>query len=241
MSKPEVLISEMTRKEIADRLNKVKAVIVPVGSTEQHGQHLPLKQDTAQVCFIAEEAASRLYPKILVTPPVAFGLSAHHLRWPLTLTLQPETFVNVIVDICRSLKHHRVERVVILNGHGGNQAAKLYHAELYVKPWNKGSPIEEAAKKARNLGLKATALSWWDLVPPNKVAEIIEGRFPGHAGETETSLGLFMYPEKVRQDLISICEGISADVGAATVEKGKMLFEESVKYLVSFLEDFIED
>jgi len=99
----------MTRKDIADRLDDVKTVIVPVASTEQHGPHLPLQHDTTQVCLIAEEAASRLYPKVLVTPPVAVGVSAHHLRWPMSLTLQPETFVNVIVDIQLKQVQQRLE------------------------------------------------------------------------------------------------------------------------------------
>ncbi|MDH5440967.1 MAG: creatininase family protein [Candidatus Bathyarchaeota archaeon] len=245
MCELKVLINEMTRKEIADRLDDVKTVIVPVASTEQHGPHLPLQHDTAQVCLIAEEAASRLYPKVLVTPPVAVGVSAHHLRWPMSLTLQPETFVSVIVDICRSLKHHGIARVLILNGHGGNRAEKLYSSDLYEERWEAGPPIEEAAKRARGLGLKATATSWWDLIPPKRAAEIIKGGSPGHAGEFETSFGLFMYPGKVKLDLwraaVKPVEGISPDTGDATMEKGKLLFEETVRNLVSFLEDFVEE
>jgi len=232
--KPEVTITEMTRKEIADRLSKVRAVIIPVASTEQHGLHLPLQHDTAQCCFIAEEAAGRLYPKVLVAPPVSIGLSSHHLRWPMSLTLRPETFVNVIIDICTSLKHHGVERAVILNGHGGNRNPKL---------WGGGGPppIELAAREARGLGLNATTLNWFDLVPPDRVTEILQGSYPGHSGETETSLALYMYPDKVRQAEMKPCEGISDDVGLATMEKGKSLFEEVVKHLVSFLQEFMED
>lgn len=228
----EVLIGNMTRKEIANQLDKVKLFIIPVGSTEQHNTHLPLQHDTAQVCFIAEEVASRLYPQVLVTPPVAIGLSEHHMKRGMTLTLQPENFVNIIVDLCNSLKYHGVERVVILNGHGGNRDAKL---------WGGGdiSPIEVATEKARHFGLKATTLNWWDVVLPSRVTEIIEHSFPGHAGETETSLGLFMYPDKVNRVEMENCD--SPEVHAATVEKGKIIFEEVVKRLVLFMEEFIQN
>ena len=241
MGNPEVLIEDMTRKEISEMLNNVEVIIIPVGSTEQHGDHLPLKHDTAQVCFIAREAAIRLYPKILVTPPVCFGLSAHHLHWPLTITLQPETFVNFIVDICRSLQYHGIKRTLILNGHGGNKVERLFREDLYVEPWHKGSPIEEAARRARRLGLKVSAVTWWDLIPEDRMAGIFNGRIPGHAGEFETSFGLFMYPEEVRKVEMKKCEGISDDIELASAEKGKILFEEAVKYLVSYLKEFMKE
>jgi len=241
MGNPEVLIEEMTRKEISEVFSHVEVIIIPVGSTEQHGNHLPLKHDTAQVFFIAREAAKRLYPKILVTPPVCFGLSAHHLPWPLTITLQPETFVNLIVDICRSLKYHGIKRVLILNGHGGNKVERLFREDLYVEPWNKGSPIEEAARRAGRLGLKVSAVTWWDLIPEDRLAGIFNGRIPGHAGEFETSFGLFMYPDEVRKVEMKMCEGISDGIELASVEKGKVLFEEAIKYLISYLNGFMKE
>ncbi|MEM2927216.1 MAG: creatininase family protein [Candidatus Bathyarchaeia archaeon] len=230
----EVLMENLTREEFAKLLEKVEAVIIPVGSHEQHGPHLPFKHDIASALFIAKEVARRLYPRVLVAPPVAVGLSPHHMRWPGTLTLKTETFVKVLVDLCESLSKHGVKRVVILNGHAGN-----YHTGFVEGA--EGAPIDLAIMKARSFGLKVTGASYWDLIPPSIFHDILRiDRDAGHAGEFETSVGLYIYPELVRFDRAGRAEGISGGADMASSEKGRMIVEEAINGAVAFVEDFIQ-
>jgi creatinine amidohydrolase len=159
------------------------------------------------------------------------------------LTLRHETFINLLLDLCRSLKHHGIEKVAIVNGHGGNVA-----------------PGYVAARRARDeLGLRMVFISYWSLIPRELSESIIEiGGVPGHAGEFETSLALAIYPELVSEEIPKAVEapwhlqgfvsdmdeitgnGYTGDPSLATAEKGKRLIEAAVNGLASLLKDFIE-
>jgi creatinine amidohydrolase len=230
----EVLMENLTREEFSKLLDKLEAVIIPVGSHEQHGPHLPFKHDMASALFIAKEVALRLYPRVLVAPPVAVGLSSHHMRWPGTLTLKTETFINIIVGLCESLSKHGIKRIVILNGHAGNYNPGFVEGA-------KGAPIDLAIMKARSLGIKVTGTSYWDLIPPSIFHNILKfDRDAGHAGEFETSIGLYIYPELVRLDRAGRAEGISGGAEAASPEKGKRIVEEAIRGAIDFVEGFIQ-
>lgn len=224
--KPTGLVWEMTRCEVEAVLASVGAVIIPTGSLEQHGTHLPMGHDTASAVFVAAKTAERLYPRVLVTPPLPVGLSPHHMRWPLSLTLKPATFIAVLLDLANSLKQHGVTSVVILNGHGGNR-----------RVWEEigGSATEIAAGKMREMGLKAAAVDYWELLPQSFLKETLDVEpSGGHAGEFETSVALFMFPEMVKSERAR-CEGTSLGAEAATAEKGKRLLERIVDELVACL------
>ena len=101
---------------------RLKTVIVPTGSTEQHNEHLAMINDTASVTLIAQQAALKLYPSVMVATPVPVGISPHWMDRKGTLTLSKETFLAVVYEICESLKAHGVKSILVLNGHGGNVA-----------------------------------------------------------------------------------------------------------------------
>lgn len=230
----EVLMQNLTRDEFAGLLEKVEVVIVPVGSHEQHGPHLPLEHDAASARYIAEEAARRLYPRVLVAPPIALGLSPHHMRWPGTITLKAETFVNLIVDVCESLSKHGVKRIVILNGHAGNYNSRFVEG-------GRMAPIDLAIMRARELGLRVTGASYWDLIPQSLFGEVLKfDKDAGHAGEFETSVGLYIYPEKVRLESLRAAGAVSKGVEVASPDKGRRIVEEAVKGAVAYLEGFIQ-
>jgi len=237
-----IFIDEMTREEFKKMLETVKVAVIPTGSTEQHGPHLPMKVDIANTLHIVRKAAETLYPQIIVTPPVTIGVSPHHLCYPGSLSLRHETFINLLVDICRSLKHHGINKIAIVNGHGGNAA-----------------PGYLAARRARDeLGLKMVFISYWSLIPREISDSILETKIiPGHACEFETSLALAIYPELVSKEIPHAVEtpwrlqgfvydtdeitgdGYVGDPSLATAEKGEKLIDAAVKGLVSLLKDFI--
>jgi len=182
-----VLLWESTRKEFREALEsgRLKAMIVPTGSTEQHNEHLAMINDTASVTHIAQQAALALWPLVMVATPVPVGISPHWMDRKGTLTLKRETFLAVVYEICESLVEHGVRRILILNGHGGNVA-----------------PLRESAPEWRKkLGIALEASSYWEAYTPEIVKKHMEsGRAPGHAGEFETSFALAAFPERIHWD-----------------------------------------
>ena len=180
-----VLLYECTRREIRERLasGDLRAAIVPTGSTEQHNEHMAMIMDTAGALLISQQAALKLYPRVIVTTPVAIGVSPHWMNRKGTLTLRTEIFQEIVYDICDSLKTHGIKTILIVNGHGGN-----------AKPLNE--KIDEYRSK---LGITIDVCSYWDSIPADRAKEFVEsGNVPSHASEFETSIALAAFPERIR-------------------------------------------
>lgn len=179
-----VLLWESTRKEFREALEggALQAMIVPVGSTEQHNEHLAMIHDTASVTLVAQQAALLVYPQVMVATPVAVGISPHWMDRKGTLTLRKETFLAVVFDICESLKTHGVTRILVLNGHGGN-----------VEPLAEAVP-EYGAK----LGIRLQAANYWEAYTPEIIRKYMESnKAPAHAAEFETSFAMAAFPERI--------------------------------------------
>ncbi len=184
-----VLLWECTRKEIREAIEsgRLKAAIVPTGSTEQHNEHLAMIHDTASALLVAQNAALQHYPEVIVATPVPIGISPYWMERKGTLTLRPETFLGMVYDICESLKTHGLKTVLILNGHGGN-AAPL-----------KSQLTEWRAK----LGIQLDACSYWEAYTEENAARYMESGMagiPGHSAEFETSVALAAFPERVHRE-----------------------------------------
>lgn len=111
---------ELSSPEI-DALDRDRTVFVlPIGSVEQHGRHMPVGTDTMLAESVALAAAARLAGRVVVLPPPWYGFSAHHMRFPGTVTLRAETLMALVGDIVSSLVAHGFRRVLVVNGHGGN-------------------------------------------------------------------------------------------------------------------------
>jgi creatinine amidohydrolase len=171
----------LTRDQIA-ALAPDALVVVPVGSTEQHGPHLATGTDAALVTEIARRSAeAAVRPEtILLAPTLAYGASDHHLPFGATLSLSVETFGLVLGDLLASAARAGCRRVFVLNGHGGNTASCAI-------------AVSEAAR-AHEL-LCATGI-YSQLLDPTS----IDAPIPGHAGRFETSLMLVVAPDGVQPD-----------------------------------------
>lgn len=183
---PCYLLTEMTWPEVNQALETVMMAIVPVGAHEQHGPHMNESCDAVLATEMAKRLAERLYPKVLVTPTVTMGVSPHHLNFPGTLSLRPETLLSVLRDIVSSLKHHGIRKVLFLNGHGGNQstlglACTVFFQELGVECYY--AKTTAAAKKA--------------------MQKYIHSPLYGHSCEREVSEALYLAPALVRQDKLA--------------------------------------
>lgn len=111
-------LSEMSWPEVYERVKVIDVALIPCGSLEQHGRHMPLGTDT----LIAAEVARRVGEMTgsIVLPPVWAGISDHHMDFAGTVTLGADTYVRLVGDLCTSLYRHGFRRILVVNGHGGN-------------------------------------------------------------------------------------------------------------------------
>jgi creatinine amidohydrolase len=180
------IMEEMTWPEVRDALAEARLAILPVGSCEQHGPHLALSVDIASAEAFARQLAEVVHPLALLAPPLKYGISMHHMPFPGTVTLQPETFETVLMDVAASLREHGVRRLFVVNGHGGNQNA------LGVA----------SAKMRRDLGVRM-AYTLWPVIGGLALAEHAKGRRVGHACLFETSLMMHLRPDLVREEALA--------------------------------------
>ena len=169
-------------------------VIVPIGSTEQHGPHLPVQVDSLIAGEVAKRAAVRLSGTgpVVVTPTVWTGLAEHHMAFGATITLDFSTFHALLRCICRSVLRHGFRRLLLLNGHGGNVAALgVIAGELTLE-----------------LGRKIAVATYWTLPEAATAFAAILERQPNvrHACEAETSMVLSLRPELVDRDAMKSIE-----------------------------------
>lgn len=169
-------IEQLTWEENRDLEHRATAILVPVGSTEQHGPHLPVNNDAycakALACQIAEESDRRGI-QVAVSPAVVFGVSGHHMAFSGTISLRPHVFEEVIYDIGASLFRHGWKAVIFVNGHGGNSTS-LSSAIAHL-----ADDFPDAIVLLHE---------WWHLVA-DRLPEILEGNLC-HACEGETSISL---------------------------------------------------
>jgi creatinine amidohydrolase len=217
-------------------------VILPLGSLENHGRHLPFATDALTAYLIAMEIAAQI-PGMAVLPPLNYGASDHYRQFSFTVSLQFDTEVAVLKDILESVYREGVRKVFIMNGHDGNIA-----------------PIELASRsvKVAHPEIKIVSMdAWWNLVRdvlPDGFFEVWDGL--GHAGEGETSMSLALFPELcdlskaagVVPDLPPYVDikwtfdeltdkGASGDPTKGSREKGLKMKEVLVSTLVRILKD----
>src|SRR5437763_10937935 len=164
----------MTWPEVEEAVERgVDAVLLPIGTTEQHGHHMPLDTDcfiARSLCARAAEAGEAAGVSLIVAPTLNVTLSWYHMQFPGSLRLSTTTFLQVFREVCESLHRHFGE-VVAVNGHGGNIAALTVAVNHYFE----------------TTGKRVFLVQWWDLA--SDVLADVEGPLI-HAEEAETSLAL---------------------------------------------------
>ena len=111
---------KLTWPDINEAVIAKKVVILPVGSMEQHGSHLPLDVDVICPQGVAETAARLIPDDVLIMPTFTHGYTAHVMDFPGTINIHYENFINTIADIGKSLAYHGFKKIILLNGHGSN-------------------------------------------------------------------------------------------------------------------------
>lgn len=175
---------ELTRRQLRERIGDL--VVVPLGATEQHGDHLPVMTDAAIVTAIAERACAAVGAGLLLAPTVRIGISGHHLPFGGTLTVGSSAYIDSLVDLGEGLRRQGFARVLFVNGHGGNDAAMRVAVERLALT---AAPHESAA-----------AVSYWHLLDRAMPDWDPEFPVPGHAGAFETSIMLALRPDLVQAE-----------------------------------------
>ena len=152
--------------------------VLPWGATEGHNYHLPFGTDTIQAEAVAAEAAGRAWERgarVVVLPAIPMGANAQQLTTPVTLDLSPSTQAHVLADVVASLEHHDIRKLVILNGHGGNDFKAI---------------VREMQART---DVFLCVSNWWTVADAEAVFDD-----PGdHAGELETSVMMHIAPDLV--------------------------------------------
>jgi len=175
-------LSFLTWTEIQNYLERSKTIIIPIGSTEQHGPTGAIGTDALTADAIANRVAQET--NTIVTPVLSYGMAQHHLAFPGTMSLRPSTFQMMLHDLIFSLVSNGFEKIFVVNGHGGNIAStKAAFSEVY-------RTVDEN-KQIQHKGFKCKLYSWFLLPEVRKLAFDLYGQEEGqHATPSEIAITL---------------------------------------------------
>lgn len=181
-----MLYEELTWSEIEEAIEKEFLIILPLGSLEQHGPHLPVATDLYSVFGIGKEFVKTFGSSILA-PPLYYGYTRSMTSFPGTLTLQGKTLIYLLRDIVGELLRQGFKKILLFNGHYEN--LPFIEESLYL--------LQDRIESARII-----VTNWWDLIPDYLVGELFTQHFKGwegvHASFPETSVAMYLKPDLVR-------------------------------------------
>jgi len=240
----EFRLAQLRRPQLMESAWEV--ALLPIGSTEPHAQHLVYGTDTFQVERFAERVAAEANQRgarclLLPTMPFSCNVNLHECAW--AMDLQPRTLIDFVTDVVASVVRQGVKKIVILNGHGGNEAA-----------------LQAGLREMHPRFDAFIALSQWYSVAGDVEAEVMETSERGHACEMETSSMLYLHPEGVDMSaaepthvrktffsnralqFVSPWHALTRNTGIgdptkATAEKGQRILEVAIERVATALKD----
>jgi creatinine amidohydrolase len=174
-------LDELTMKEFSEKINENTVVILPIGATEEHGDHLPLNTDSLQPEFVAEKVAKST--GALIAPPIRYGLCSSTRNFPGTITISFDTLRSLVYDILSELVRNKIKNIVVLSGHAGG----IHMAALRMA----------AQEVAYEHDIKIMVLSDYDIAYDLIDIDMSIPKDDGHSGLIETSRIL-----DIRDDLV---------------------------------------
>lgn len=250
-------LGRMSWKEVEEILPRNPVVLIPIGTVEQHGPHLPVNADNMVADFVARRAADAT--DAYLVPAIHYGYSPLFRDFPGTISIRPETLTSVVRDVCEALFQQGFRRFIFVNNHGGNQPSceqvarelKAAHGLVIgnIYPWNVGYAVmrdtyEDPASVYGHGGEPETS-AMMGMYPDDVIADLMNGRDPVTSG-----------PFKPRRDnLIEIPgqnvggtvyldyrdqfpNGSSGDPSPATAERGRIWIERVVGFAIAFVKYF---
>lgn len=223
-----------TSDDFKSNLSKAQVVIIPIGSVEAHGHHLPLGTDVFSPRLFCELLEKKIGEEIWIAPEVPYGQSFDLSVYPGTIHVPSQVLSEYLFYVAKSMADNGIKKIIFLNGHGGNINA-----------------LNLTSEKLMTLGIDVTTINWW-LDFSKEILTVTEGQ--GHAGEDETSAILY-YDEKLVQmgkamkntkkpifrvyfkdrGRVLYENALSGDATLATKEKGEKIFKLLVDKIIDIV------
>jgi creatinine amidohydrolase len=247
------LYENYTWPKLAKVVSSQPVVVLPVGSVEDHGRHLPLDTDNFLIWSICQAAAQRAPGEMLLLPLIPYGFETHHMDFPGTIDVSAEHLLHFVLDVTKSVARHGFHRILIADGHGSNM------------------PILDLVARRTILETDCLCAAFiWPSLALDEIRKVRESERGGmaHACELETSVYLHLDAQRVEMDeakeevgmpdskfvWMDLLEGspvllmdhwsrfsktgVSGDPTLASAEKGKIIFEAVVNALVQLVREF---
>jgi creatinine amidohydrolase len=248
-----MLLQHQTWQEVERYLERSKGIIMPIGSTEQHGPNGLIGTDA--ICADVIAAALGEATDALVGPTIGVGIAIHHMDFAGTMTVRPSTLIAIMSDYVLSLARHGFRRFFFVNGHGGNIATvQAGFSEIYAA-------FEGVFGVPRKEELRCRLANWWDGKAMHELSKSVFGDQEGsHATASEVAVTQHVLPKTIKQVPIDPPKApsgrfhgpadyrrrfpdgrIGSNPSLATPEKGQRFFETSVAELTKTYRAFLEE
>lgn len=242
-----------TWHEVEDYLRSSRGIIIPIGSTEQHGPNGLIGTDHLDAEFVAKGVGDSV--GCLVAPTLTIGMSQHHLAFPGSITLRPSTLIAVVNDVVTSLIRHGFEHFLFINGHGGNIATvNAAFAEIYA----------EVSLRAQTdtWPVRCKMVLWLEGPRVQALTKELYGDSEGsHATASEVSLAQYYQPQSIKHAQMSpkvaprspafydsadyrrrFPDGrIGSDPSLSTPEHGEQIYRAAVEDMAEVYRALLED
>lgn len=246
-----MLLHHRTWNEVEAYLARSTGIIMPIGSTEQHGPNGLIGTDAITAEAIAKGVGDKV--GALVAPTIAVGMAQHHMAFAGSMTLRPSTLIAVVRDMVVSLAKHGFQRFYFVNGHGGNVATVTaafseVHAETSL------------ARGANGPSLRCKLMNWYMAPDIGKLSkELYGGREGSHATPSEVAVTQFLFPGEIKRVKVEglapkggfhdaddyrrrFPDGrIGSDPSLATPEHGKRIYDLAVAGIAADYEKFVAE
>jgi creatinine amidohydrolase len=236
-------LDELSTVETAEAVKAGKVIIFPIGSVEEHGEHLPLCTDSIQSEYVALEVAKRT--GCLVAPPFRYGIVNAGRNFPGTLTIQFDTLLNVVKDVLSELSRNGFNRIIVMSGHAGSShmaALKLAAQEV----------VRQNGEENGKQRTRIMVLSDFDFA--EELTSELANPKDGHAGTLETSRMMNISPKSIKSKGIPsrnemprfevvlhpeqyFPTGVHGDPTAATAEKGKKINAYVIEHVIELVKE----
>lgn len=200
-------LADYTSDDFKANLNKANMAIVPIGSVEAHGHHLPLGTDVFSPRLFCKKINEKIGEQLWIAPEIPYGQSYDLSVFPGTIHIPTEVMSSYVFFVGKSLFDNGIKKLVFLNGHGGNINA-----------------LNLASEKLMQLGMEVVIINWW-LDFSKDILTVTEGQ--GHGGEDETSAILY-YDEKLVQMSKAMKNDKKPLMKVFFKDRGRVLFENAL-------------
>lgn len=250
MVEKEVFMDRMSWKDLEKAIAEDYIIALAIGSTEQHGPHLPLGVDVFGTLGIVERVARKV--KMVIAPPITYGYysqprSGGGQTFIGTTSVSSSTLLGLIYDLMTEFLRHGFKKILIVNGH--------YENAPFIS-----EGLEKAIADSGRKDVKAMIINWWEPIPKEVVDKVFPEGFPGwdveHASVVETSIMMVLKPELVQTDKIRDNEaerripydiiptppevipksGVLWRATLASKDKGELVIETAVDKIVEAIE-----